>query len=420
MITVIINALKIIFVLGFLVFIHEGGHFLVAKLCKVKVNEFSIGWGPALLKKQGKETLYALRLIPLGGYVRLEGEDEESKDERAYSNASIPKRMAIILAGPFVNIVFAIATYFILVSIVANNSSLVVKELIPNYAAESVGVQAGDEITKINGQKLYVKRDLDKALENSNGEEIEVTIKRKDEEKNIKITPTKVDYKHTGIYLRSVDQAENTKIITVEANSVAERSGITANDVITKVNGVEVKNQLDILNEIDKSTGKTVDITIKRGNEEKIISIEPDIYSYYYLGVYFETAENTFINNIYYAFFDTKEFVFSLFENLKMLVTGGARINQFVGPVGISQIVVSTNEVKDFVNILALVSLSLGVTNLLPIPALDGGKFVLLIIEAIRKKKLDERIEMSMGLISFIFLIILSIYVTYNDILRIL
>ncbi|MBP3255267.1 MAG: site-2 protease family protein [Clostridia bacterium] len=420
MIAFIINALKIIFVLGFLVFIHEGGHFLVAKLCKVKVNEFSIGWGPALFKKQGKETLYALRLIPLGGYVRLEGEEEESKDERAYSNASIPKRMAIILAGPFVNIVFAIVTYFILVSVVANNSSLIVKELIPNYAAEGAGIIVGDEITKINGQKLYVKSDLDKALEKSNGEEIEVTVKRNNEEKNIKLIPTKVDYKHTGIYLKSIDQAESTKVITAEANSVAERSGVIANDIITKVNGEEVKNQLEIVNAIDKSTSKTIDITIKRGNEEKIISIEPDIYNYYYLGVQFETAENTFLNNIYYAFFNTKEFVFSIFENLKMLLTGGARINQFVGPVGISQVVANTNEVKDFVNILALVSLSLGVTNLLPIPALDGGKFVLLVIEAIRKKKLDERIEMSMGLISFILLIILSVYVTYNDILRIL
>ena len=420
MIAFIINALKIIFVLGFLVFIHEGGHFLVAKLCKVKVNEFSIGWGPALFKKQGKETLYALRLIPLGGYVRLEGEEEESKDERAYSNASIPKRMAIILAGPFVNIVFAIVTYFILVSVVANNSSLIVKELIPNYAAEGAGIIVGDEITKINGQKLYVKSDLDKALEKSNGEELEVPVKRNNEEKNIKLIPTKVDYKHTGIYLKSIDQAESTKVITAEANSVAERSGVIANDIITKVNGEEVKNQLEIVNAIDKSTSKTIDITIKRGNEEKIISIEPDIYNYYYLGVQFETAENTFLNNIYYAFFNTKEFVFSIFENLKMLLTGGARINQFVGPVGISQVVANTNEVKDFVNILALVSLSLGVTNLLPIPALDGGKFVLLVIEAIRKKKLDERIEMSMGLISFILLIILSVYVTYNDILRIL
>ena len=420
MLAIIINALKIIFVLGFLVFIHEGGHFLIAKLCKVKVNEFAIGWGPALWKKQGKETLYSIRAIPLGGYVKLEGEDEESKDERSYSNASIPKRMAIVLGGPIVNILFAIITYFILVSVVANNSTLKVKDIIPNFAAESVGIQIGDEITSINGNRVYVKSDFDKEIKKSEGKELEITLIRNGNEEKIKTAPTKIDYKYTGIYLRSEDVSETTKVITVAANSVAEKSGISANDVITRIDGNEGKNQKEILYAIDKSDSETIDITIKRGDEEKIINLKPEIKSYYYLGVNFEKAENTFLNNVYYAFFDTKEFVLSLFDNLKILLTGGARVDQFVGPVGISQVVASTNEVKDFVNILALVSLSLGVTNLLPIPALDGGKFVLLLIEAIRRKKLDERIEMSMSLISFIFLIILSIYVTYNDILRIL
>ena len=420
MITFILNALKIIFVLGFLVFIHEGGHFIVAKLCKVKVNEFSVGWGPAIWKKQGKETLYALRIIPLGGYVNLEGEDFESKDEHSYRNASIPKRIAIILAGPAVNIIFALVTYFILMAVISNNSSLVVKELMHEYSAEVSGIQINDEITKINGKRIYIKSDLDKALEECNGEELVVSVKRDDEELDIKITPTKIDYRYTGIYLRSIEIGESTKVITVEPNSVAERSGIKPNDEIIKINGIEVNNQTEILNLINNIEDATIDITIKRGNEEFVINIEPQINSYYYLGVYFEKAENTFTNNIYYAFFDTKEFVISIFQNLKMLFTGNARINQFVGPVGISQVVINTNKVEDFVNILALVSLSLGVTNLLPIPALDGGKFVLLLIEAIRRKKIDEKIEMSMSLISFALLIILSVYVTYNDILRIL
>ena len=389
-------------------------------MCKVKVNEFSVGWGPAIWKKQGKETLYALRIIPLGGYVNLEGEDFESKDEHSYRNASIPKRIAIILAGPAVNIIFALVTYFILMAVISNNSSLVVKELMHEYSAEVSGIQINDEITKINGKRIYIKSDLDKALEECNGEELVVSVKRDDEELDIKITPTKIDYRYTGIYLRSIEIGESTKVITVEPNSVAERSGIKPNDEIIKINGIEVNNQTEILNLINNIEDATIDITIKRGNEEFVINIEPQINSYYYLGVYFEKAENTFTNNIYYAFFDTKEFVISIFQNLKMLFTGNARINQFVGPVGISQVVINTNKVEDFVNILALVSLSLGVTNLLPIPALDGGKFVLLLIEAIRRKKIDEKIEMSMSLISFALLIILSVYVTYNDILRIL
>ena len=107
MLSFIVSALKIIILLGFLIFIHEGGHFLVAKLCKVKVNEFAIGFGPTIWRKQGKETKYALRLIPLGGFVSMEGEEERSDEEGSFSKASIPKRLAIVLAGPIVNIIFA-------------------------------------------------------------------------------------------------------------------------------------------------------------------------------------------------------------------------------------------------------------------------------------------------------------------------
>ena len=104
MISFLISAIKIIFLLGFLIFIHEGGHFLVAKLCKIKVNEFAIGFGPKIWQKQGKETKYTLRLIPLGGFNSLEGEEQRSDDERSFSKASIPKRIAIVLAGGLVNI----------------------------------------------------------------------------------------------------------------------------------------------------------------------------------------------------------------------------------------------------------------------------------------------------------------------------
>ena len=161
-------------------------------------------------------------------------------------------------------------------------------------------------------------------------------------------------------------------------------------------------------------------ITIKRNNEEKDITITPSVNYEYYLGVYFKKAENTLANNMYYAFFETGDFAFSIFENLKMLFTGNVRVDQFMGPVGIAEVVAKTNKVQDFVNILALISLSLGVTNLLPIPALDGGKFALLVIELIRGKKISEKAEINLQLLGFAFLIALSLYITYNDILRIL
>ena len=255
MISAIINAIKIIFLLGFLVLIHEGGHFIVAKLCKVKVNEFSIGFGKSIWKKQGKETLYSLRMIPLGGFVQMEGESEESEDSRAFTNVSIPKRIAIVSAGAIVNILFGILAYFLLVS--------------------TVGLQFADP------------------------------------------------------------------------------------------------------------------------------------------------AKDTILNRIYYARINTGEFIVSIFDSVKSIFTSGIAVEQMTGPVGISQIVVQATGFANYIYILAVISVSLGITNLLPIPALDGGKIVLLIIEAIRRKKITVEAEAKITLIGFSLLIALSLYVTYNDVIRI-
>ena len=416
----IITALKIIFLLGFLVFIHEGGHFLVAKACKVKVLEFAIGFGPIIWKKQGKETKYALRLIPLGGFVNLEGEEKESDDERSYSKASIPKRMAIILAGATVNIIFGIIVYFILMASIGNYSSLVINKTIPEYAAEEAGIMTGDEILKINNKNIRVKHDIDKILDNSKGEEITITIKRNNQEKEINLVPTKQEYKSTGLYLKSSGDDFSNKIISVQKNSSAEKAGIKANDKIIKINDIEITKGSEIANAIQQSKSNEIILfTVKRGKQELEINITPEVYYAYYLGVAFDIQENNFKNNVHNALFETKEFLLSIFDNLKQLFSGNVGVDQMMGPVGISEAVAQTSDFTDFIYLLALISLSLGITNLLPFPALDGGKFVLLILELIRGKKLKERTEINLQLISFALLIALAIYVTYNDILRI-
>lgn len=415
-----ISSIKIIFVLGFLILIHEGGHFLVAKICKVTVNEFSIGFGPVIWQKQGKQTKYTLRLIPLGGFVNLEGEEEHSENEGSFSKASIPKRMAIVLAGGIVNITFALVTYYILMVCVGNYTSFVVDSTIPNYAAQTAGIEAGDRILKVNQKTMHTKNDLDKIMQQIEGKNLILTIERNGEQKEIEITPTKEEVRNTGIYLKGLSAGESTKILTVGAGSNAEKQGVRANDEIVKINGKEVKNQTEIVEIINQEENTSFVLTVQRGNEQLEITIEPEIVNQYYLGIYFKTAENTLSNRLSYSFFETRDFTVSIFENLKMLVTGKVRVDQFMGPVGISEVVASTSGIADFVNILALISLSLGVTNLLPIPALDGGKFLLLLIEAIRRKKLSEKVEINIQLIGFAFLIALSIYIAYHDILRIL
>ena len=231
MITFIISAIKIIFLLGFLIFIHELGHFTVAKLCKVKVNEFAIGFGPTIWKKQGKETKYALRLFPLGGFVSMEGEEQRSEDSKSFSKASIPKRIAIVIAGATVNIIFGLTVYFILSTTSGTYISNEIDSVLEEYAASQIGLQSGDKIIEINNKKINSKNDLNQILDKSKGEELTLKIIRDNKTLEYKTKPTEVKAKSTGMYLN-----EECKILAVEKGSSSERQGIKANDRITKIN----------------------------------------------------------------------------------------------------------------------------------------------------------------------------------------
>lgn len=419
LISILITIVKIVFILGFLVLIHEGGHFLTAKLCGIKVNEFAIGFGPTVWRKQGKETKYALRLIPVGGFVSMVGEEERSEEEGSFSKASIPKRIAVVAAGGLVNIVFALIVYFVLMTSMGNNVAPIVDYPMEDSKSQVAGIQAGDRIKEVNGKAIHYKKDLDEILSRCNGEELTVVIDRNGEEKSYTFAPREEKYNYTGIAI-SASNGTNTKIAAISAKSPAKEQGLEINDVILKINDADVKdNAQKLVEEINKTQGQEIKFTVERGNETKEILVMPEVKADYYLGVYLQKAENNLGNNLYYAWWETGDFAFSIVDNLKLLFTGNVSIDQMMGPVGIGEVVAQTNGFADFIYILALVSISLGFTNLLPFPPLDGGKIVILLIEAIRRKPLKEKTEMTIQSLGFMLLIGLSIYVTYNDILRI-
>ena len=414
-ITFLISIIKIIILLGVLITIHELGHFLVAKLCKVKVNEFAIGFGPAIWKKQGKETKYTLRLIPLGGYNSLEGEEQASEDAKSFSKASIPKRIAIVLAGATVNILFAIIIYFTITATSGTYISNQIDSVLDGYIAQEIGLQTGDKIVEGNGKTIKSKKDLNDILKNSAGKEIKTKIERNGEIVDYTITPSEVKARITGIYLD-----EKCKIVAVQKNSPAERQGVQANDRLIKVNEVEIKGNSNIaLQEIARKDIETIKLSVKRGEEQVSIELTPDYETSYLLGVNLKPAEDNFINRCIYGGMQTQEFLLSIIDNLKQLFTGHVGVDQMMGPVGISEVVAKTDGIREFFQMMALISLSLGVTNLLPIPALDGGKILILLIEAIRRKPMKQETEVNIQLLGFAILIALSLYVTYNDIVRI-
>ena len=333
--TFLINAFKVVFLLGFLIFIHEGGHFLAARFFKVKVEAFSIGFGPKIFSKKGKETEYSLSLIPFGGYVKMTGENERCEEEGSFSKAKVSHRIVIVAAGAVVNIVFAIIVFFFLSIFSGYNISTTVSGKLPEAKQSLSCIEIGDKILKINNERIRLKSDIADALDDFKGGSVKVVVERNDKELEFNVEP--MEYSE-GVYILGV------QVALLDA-SVPER--------------------------------------------------------------------------FYYAFWETINFVESMFESLIMLFTGNVKIEQMTGPIGISEIVVKSSGVYDFIYLLCLISLSLGVTNLLPIPALDGGRIFLLVIEGIRGKALKEEIELGIQSVGFLLLILLSLYVSYKDILRI-
>ena len=344
----------------------------------------------------------------------MEGEDKASEDDRSFSKASIPKRIAICAAGAIVNIIFAIIVYFIVMAASGVYISNVVDSTIPEYAAEQAGIQSGDIIVELNGEKVDNKYDLDDIMQNANGEEILVKVQRNGEVLEFNIKPTEVQSKVTGMYLD-----DKCQVIMVDKGSSSEKQGIQANDVITKINNEETNGDTNkIIEALQQEGTETIPLTIQRGNAEINIELTPDYVSTYYLGVNMKMAPDTFLNRCYYGLVETKTFVFSIVDNVKQLFSGNVGIDQMTGPIGIGEMVSQTNGFREFIYLMALISISLGVTNLLPIPALDGGKILILIIEAIRRKPMKPENEINIQLLGFSILIALSIYVSYNDILR--
>ena len=212
---------------------------------------------------------------------------------------------------------------------------------------------------------------------------------------------------------------EKCKVIGVDKNSSSDKQGIQANDVIIKINGEDTnKDTNQVLSILKENQINTFTLTIQRGKEEIKKEITPENVSKYYLGVNMKKAPDNIKNRIIYGSIETKNFIFSIADNVKQLFTGRVGVDQMVGPIGIGEVVSKTSGIREFVSMMALISISLGVTNLLPIPALDGGKILILIIEAIRRKPMKQENEINIQLIGFSILIALSIYVSYNDILR--
>ncbi len=343
----IVSLILFFIIFGVLVTTHELGHFLIAKANGIKVNEFFVGMGPTLWKKQKGETLYSLKLLPIGGACVFEGEDgldgEEDLDERSFPKANVWARIAVLFAGPFFNFI----TGFIIAIIVVANTKWafpVVSGLTENSAAQEAGLQEGDTIVSIDGEKIHLASEINLISQFNKGGAMDIVYERDGNTYSTKLQP-------------HYDEEDNR----------------------------------------------------------------------YYMGLYVGKYDYVKPSQVLqYAFYDVFYYFKATYRSLALLVQGRLSLNDMSGPVGIVKVVDDTYDavspygitpvVMSMLELMILLSINLGVMNLLPFPALDGGRLIFQFIEVVRGKPVPREKEGMVHLVGMVLLMALMVVVVFNDI----
>lgn len=339
----LLTVIYAVIIFSVIIFVHELGHFLTAKLFDVKVSEFAIGMGPAVIKKQRGETTYSVRAVPIGGFCAMEGENGESDDPRAFGSKSKLKRFIILAAGAFMNLVLGFIVMLVFLGVYNEGGfvSTVIDSVEPDMPAYEAGIQPGDRILSVNGYKTGTKSEID--VYGSFSESYDIEILRGKEKLSFKLIPEDVEYTYEG-----------------------------------------------------------------------------ETYKRKMIGINFKVEEKSFLSVIEYSFRNSVFLGKLVLISLKQLITGAASPSDLSGPVGIINEIntAAQSGLADILYLMALITVNLGLFNLLPLPALDGGRILFIIIEAIIRKPIPPKYEGLCHGIGFILLIALMLYATGNDIIR--
>ena len=376
----------IVTILMFLVMVslHEFGHYIVGRLLKFHILEYSIGFGPTIFKSKNTEIQYSLRAIPLGGFCRFDGEDGESDHPGAFAKQAVWKRMLVVIAGGLSNILLGFALFLVIVPLISPISTNVVSSVVEHSYSAEAGIQPGDKIVGINGHNISFYNDIALYTEDfTKDTEAEITVKRNGEKLSFKIKPTE--------------------------NIIVQSYTETGIDIAESINGHDKVYHYDYSDTIPK-------------NDELVGKAQTT--TRYLIGFIPEQQEVTFGKVWGIAWNETRFVVKLVYQSLWQMITGKIGADQMSGPVGIVQEV--NNEVHsgkyaplNILNLVALLTINLGVFNLLPLPALDGGRLFFMIIELIRRKPIPPEKEGIVHAIGMLLLIGLIIFVSFNDIMKI-
>lgn len=434
-----------ILIFSFLIFIHELGHFVAAKLSGVQVNEFSMFMGPAIFKKKKGDTLYAIRCIPIGGYCAMEGEDTDTESPHSFRKATWWKRLIILAAGSVMNFIAGFLLFAIFLSCTS-----------PTYATSQIKqfddcstiygenlLQPGDELLEIDGEKIYVLNDFNLIMTVNGDQQTHHVVVKRDGKRvdlgQISLTP------HNHPMIAGLEEC-----FTTSSNAVFQ-----PNDIIQEINGRYIYSLDDFHQALADAEGDSLVITVSRdGKQITLLNFRlnkhthtnedgtstshygiafhgEDGSGYSHYGMAFESEEKTVWSTIRVTWLNSVDTVRSVRLSLQMLFNGKAGLNDVAGPVGIVHQMnnvanASPTWVDALLNMLyfgAFIAINLAVMNMLPIPALDGGRIfaliITLIIEKITRKKLNPKYEGYIHGVGMVLLLALMALILFKDVFTI-
>lgn len=430
-----------------IIFIHEFGHFITAKKSGIKVNEFSLGMGPKIFSFGKGETKYSLRIFPIGGFCSMEGEDEESPEPRAFNNAKVWKRMIVIIAGAVMNIILGFVLMFVVVVQQDAYSSTEVQSFPATSFSSCTGLQSGDVIKEINGYGISTSMDFNYPISTA-------------ELKTVDGSTLEIYKEDCGnnLYNMAVSlvQDKNNKLSDEQVSKVNELLSKSTNEIVkakSKEDAYSIyENYYKEINDAcgikdykvekiaEKETRKryTADILVERNGEEKLLknvqfftyttkdNSDPQVS----IDFYVKPIEKTFGSVISQTFKQTISTCKMIYASLGGLLTGKFGLKDMSGPIGIASAVTTVaseslssgfmSAVNSIIYVMMIITVNLGLFNMLPFPALDGGRFVFLIIEVIRGKSVPRKVEAIVNGIGMGLLILLMILITANDIFKLI
>lgn len=420
---ILVTIIKILFAFVVVATIHEFGHFIMAKKFGMTVNEFSIGFGPKIWQKKHKDTMYSIRWLPLGGYCALEGEEGESTDPKSFSNKPAWQRAIVLVMGVVFNAILAFIL-FIVVSMSFNNfystkiDSFVYNPTTGISIVEQAGLRPGDEITHINGKKVNMYEDI--KIDKVKDGKMVVDYIRDGQKQTLTIEKAIQKVNKIGVIFKTNEEGVATNIIDyIEGGNPANKAGLKAGDKIVAVNGVTTDISIDVIKQIQPLGQDKIVLTIDRNGEKFDQEIIPTTTDYFNIGFMPVKLETNFFSSIYYSILDSGNVAGQIVGSYVDLFTGKVGVGELSGIVGVGEVVSKTTGLLEYVNLLAFISLAIGIANILPFPPLDGGKLVILLIEKIVGKKVSPKVEAIISYIGLALLMGLFVYVTFNDVMRI-